>query len=197
MYKEGIQLQLLTYLQTVVKNGGQYLDFEGEILPGAALYTSFGDSLLSFAERPAADEIEHEIRKKFAMRGLVLNDDSLIHAIDKHLGEFTNYQTLVSDIKTDRKGNFKLKNFLFFQEFNQLLADCESTLQTIGNHMIKGEIPIKPYRYAKETGCDWCPYASVCMFDPKMHAYRNISKISKEDYFQPETDKKEGDTDGN
>ncbi|MBO5408318.1 MAG: PD-(D/E)XK nuclease family protein [Clostridia bacterium] len=197
LIKEGIQLQLLTYLQTVIKNGGQYLDFEGEILPGAAFYTSFGDSLLSFAERPAPDEIEKEIRKKFTMRGLVLNDDSLIRAIDKHLTELPNYQSLVSDIKTDSKGNFKLKNFLFFQEFNKLLSDCESTLKKIGNRMMKGEIAIKPYRYAKETGCDWCPYASVCMFDPKMHPYRNISKLSKEDYFQPETEKKEGDNRGN
>ncbi len=196
LIKEGIQLQLLTYLQTVIKQGGKYLDFEGEILPGAAMYTSFGDSLLSFSERPAPDEIQKEIRKKFSMRGLVLNDDTLICAIDKHLAEIPGYQSLVSDIKTDSKGNFKLKNFLFFQEFNRLLSDCETTLKNIGTHIMKGEIPIKPYRYAKETGCDWCPYATVCMFDPKMHSYRNIAKLSKEDYFTPDKDQEEGEVNG-
>ena len=45
MVKEGIQLQLLTYLASVVKNGGEYLDFAGEILPGAALYMAFDHSM--------------------------------------------------------------------------------------------------------------------------------------------------------
>ena len=197
LIKDGIQLQLLTYLRTVIKNGGKYLDFSGEILPGAALYTSFGDPLVSFTERPAPDEVNNEIRKKFAMKGLILNDESLIHAIDKNLGELPHYQSRVTDIKTDSKGNLKLKNFLFFEEFNRLLEDCEKNLQSIGNKIMVGDVSIKPYRYGKETGCDWCSYASVCMFDPKAHSYRNISKLSKEAYFQTDKSEEEGEKDGN
>ncbi len=198
LIKDGIQLQLLTYLRTVIKNGGEYLNFADEILPGAAFYTSFGDSLISFKERPAPDEVEAEIRRKFTMKGFVLNDDSLIRAIDRHLGEEVSYQSEVCDIKTDSKGQFKLKNFLFLEEFKRLLNDCEETLQAIGNKMMSGDISIKPYRYGKETGCDWCPYGSVCMFDPKMHPYRNLKKLSKEDYFHKESDEETaGESNGN
>ncbi|MBP3448132.1 MAG: PD-(D/E)XK nuclease family protein [Clostridia bacterium] len=198
LIKDGIQLQLLTYLRTVVKNGGEYLNFTGEILPGAAFYTNFGDSVVSFKERPAPDEVMREIRKKFSMKGFVLNDDSLIRAIDRQLGELPSYHSEVCDIRTDRNGQYKLKNLLFLEEFNRLLNDCEETIQTIGNKIQSGDIAIKPYRYGTETGCDWCPYASVCMFDPKMHTYRNLKKLSKEDYF--ETDSKEetaGENSGN
>lgn len=197
LIKEGIQLQLLAYLQTVVKNGGEYLDFAGEILPGAAFYTNFGDSVISFQDRPAPDEVEQKIRNKFAMKGLVLNDDSLIQAIDQQLGESSSYQSKVCEIKTDAKGQYKLKNFLFMEEFKRLLADCENTLQSIGNQMLSGSVPIKPYRYGDETGCSWCPYASVCMFDPKMHSYRNLKKLSKENYFHPEDEETAGDSHGN
>lgn len=196
LIKDGIQLQLLTYLRTVVKNGGEYLDFAGEILPGAAFYTSFGDSLATFKERPAPDEVAAKIKREFSMKGFVLNDDSLICAIDRQLGEETSYQSEVCDIKTDRNGQYKLKNFLFLEEFKLLLNDCEETLEKIGNKLMSGDISIKPYRYGTETGCDYCPYSSVCRFDPKMHSYRNLRKLSKEEYFQPQNETA-GETDGN
>ena len=131
------------------------------------------------------------------MKGFVLNDDSLICAIDRQLGNETSYESKVCDIKTDAKGQYKLKHFLFMEEFKRLLNDCEETLSKIGNKMMSGDISIKPYRYGKETGCDWCPYASVCMFDPKMHSYRNLKKLSKEEYFQNQPEEMAGENHGN
>ena len=131
------------------------------------------------------------------MKGFVLNDDSLICAIDRQLGNETSYESKVCDIKTDAKGQYKLKHFLFMEEFKRLLNDCEETLSKIGNKMMSGDISIKPYRNGKETGCDWCPYASVCMFDPKMHSYRNLKKLSKEEYFQNQPEEMAGENHGN
>ncbi len=197
LIKEGIQLQLLTYLRTVVKNGGKYLDFTGEILPGAAFYTSFNDELVPFKERPAPDESEKAIRKKFKMRGFVLNDDSLIRAIDRHLGEEISYQSTVTDIKVTKDGQYSLGNFLFLEEFNRLLNDCENTLKSIGATMLSGDIAIKPYRYGPQTACDYCPYGGVCMFDNKMNPYRYVEKLSKEDYFLLKSKEKAGAEDVN
>lgn len=197
LIKEGIQLQLLTYLRTVVKNGGKFLDFAGEILPGAAFYTSFNDELISFKERPASDESEKALRKKFKMRGFVLNDDSLIKAIDRHLGEEVNYQSTVTDIKVNKDGQYSLGNFLFLEEFNRLLNDCENTLKSIGETMLNGDISIKPYRYGPKTACDYCPYGGICMFDGKMYSYHYVDKLSKDDYFHPELQKKAGAEDVN
>ncbi len=197
LMKEGIQLQLLTYLRTVIKNGGEYLNFEGEILPGAVFYTSFNDELVPFKERPGTDESETELRKKFAMKGFILNDDSLIRAIDRNLEEETSYQSKITDIKVDKNGQYSLKNFLFLEEFNRLLNDCEETLKSIGKTMISGDIAIKPYRHGPKTACDWCPYGAICMFDAKMHSYRYIENLSKEEYFHPESKEKAGAEDVN
>ena len=131
------------------------------------------------------------------MKGFVLNDDSLIRAIDRHLGEELSYQSEITDIKVDGKGQYSLKNFLFLEEFNRLLNDCENTLKSIGEAMISGDIAIKPYRHGKDTGCDYCPYGGICMFDEKMHNYRDINKLSKDDYFHPESKEKAGADDGN
>jgi len=197
LIKEGIQLQLLTYLRTVIKNGGKYLDFEGEILPGAAFYTNFNDDLIPFKERPGTDESEDALRRKFTMKGFVLNDDSLIQAIDRHLGEEISYQSQVTDIKVDKNGKISLSNFLFLEEFNRLLNDCENTLKSIGDTMMSGDFAIQPYRHGAMTACDWCPYGAICMFDQKMHSYRNIKTLSKDDYFHPESQEKAGAIDGN
>jgi ATP-dependent helicase/nuclease subunit B len=183
LIKEGIQLQLLTYLKALVQNGNEFLDFKGEILPGAALYVSFDDSLVSFPYKPASDEVEKKLREKFMLKGLVLNDNSLIYAIDRELSQNASYKSEICEIKTDKAGNFSFKNILFLEEFKRLLSECETTLKDIGTNIANGEIPLKPYKYGKETGCDYCLYKSICLFDPKIHQYNYIGKLTKDDYF--------------
>ena len=184
LIKEGIQLQLLTYLKAIIENGHEYLDFAGEILPGAAFYTVFDDSLMPFATKPASDEIAKELKKKFMLKGLILNDETLVSAIDAEFANRTGYKSEICDINSDKEGNFSLKNTLFLEQFKKLLLECEKTLSEIGSKIAEGYIPIKPYRYGKESGCDYCAYRSVCMFDGDMYDYNDVKKLGKDEYFK-------------
>ena len=58
--------------------------------------------------------------------------------------------------------------------------------------MLSGDISIKPYRHGPKTACDYCPYGGICMFDEKMHSYRYIENLSKDDYFNLKSQEKAG-----
>ena len=183
MIKEGIQLQLLTYLKALIENGGKYLDFSGEILPGAAFYVAIDDSIPSFSEKPANHEIVSKINEKFKLTGLVLNDDTLIEAIDREFSTADSYSSKVCDVSKSKSSGFKLSNLLFLEQFKKLLFECETTLKEIGSQISEGYVPIKPYRYGKKQACEYCSYKSVCLFDNTMHHYNNIKKLKKDEYF--------------
>ena len=65
--------------------------------------------------------------------------------------------------------------FLFFRPFNTHRKICGAAEQ-----ILKGDIDIRPYQMESKTGCDHCPYHSVCGFDPKVEGYtfRKNKKLS-------------------
>ena len=185
LVKEGIQLQLLTYLYAVVKNGGEYLDFAGEILPGAALYMAFDHSLTRFENTPAPEEIRKAAAEKFMLDGIILNDDGVISAMDKELRDNPNYKSEAVNISSDKKGGYSVKNLVLREQFHMLLSDCENLIKETGERILDGEFFIRPYRFGDVTACDYCIYKSICNFDNTVNSYRTLSKVTKDDYFEP------------
>lgn len=185
LVKEGIQIQLLTYLHTLVENGYEYLDFKGEILPGAALYMACDQSMKRFDTNPADEEIEKAVKDKFMLNGIILNDDDVISAIDREFKDNPTYKTDVADISV-KNGVFNIKNLLYREQFKTLLTDCENLIRETGQKIIDGEFYIKPYRFGEKNACEWCSYKSICSFDNTVNSYRYIPKLSKDEYFTME-----------
>lgn len=184
LVKEGIQLQLLTYLNSLIKSGAQYFDFAGEILPGAALYMAYDHSMTRFEEKPEEEEIKKAITKKFMMEGIILNDDDVITAMDKELQGDGKVSTDVVNVVDGRTGKISLKNLLYREQFEVLLCDCENLIKETGEKIIQGEFFIKPYRFGTKTACEWCVYKSICGFDNTVNSYKTVSKLTKDEYFE-------------
>ena len=50
--------------------------------------------------------------------------------------------------------------------------------------ILSGAAEIAPYKLKKKTGCDYCPYASVCGFDKKSGSkYRMLAPLSDAEVF--------------
>ena len=182
MVKEGIQLQLLTYLHSLVKNGSEYFDFAGEILPGAALYMAVDRSMERFDTKPMPEELREKAAACFALDGIILNDDDVLKAIDSEIPDNLPYTSKVANI-TIKKSGIDIKNLVYRKQFETLLEDCEKLIKETGEKIVDGEFFIKPYRYGQSTACDYCRYKAICGFDSTVNTYRNISKLSKDDYF--------------
>lgn len=182
LVKEGIQLQLLTYLKALIKNGKEYFDFAGEILPGAALYMNTDSSIPSFQNVPAPEDIRAKLTEKFTLDGIVLNDDDVIAAMDKEFLENETYSSDVVNVSA-KNGSFNIKNLLFREQFDKLLSDCEKIIMKTGEKILDGEYYIRPYRFDTQCACTYCPYKSVCNFDSSVNSYRKIQKVTKDTYF--------------
>lgn len=188
LVKEGIRIQLLVYLQTLVKNGAEYLDINKILLPGAAFYMAYDHSLLKFDKKPASEEITSMLKEKFSLQGVVLNDERVLYAIDKELENNPNYKSTVADISNDSKGNIKLKNLLYKEQFSLLLEDCEAILKKTGNKILKGEFYIRPYKDSDKAICQYCDYKGICQFDKTVYPYKTVYSLGKDKYFEKRGD---------
>jgi len=180
LVKEGIQIQLLTYLRALIKNGKEYFDFAGEILPGAVLYMNVGDKIESIK---AEDELYNSIKKKFTLNGIVLNDDDVISAMDREFKENDDYTSDIVNLSV-KKGSLKINNLLYREQFEVLLRDCESLIKKTGEKILNGEYYVRPYRFGDKTACEWCAYKGICNFDSSINSYRRLEKVTKDSYFE-------------
>ena len=56
-------------------------------------------------------------------------------------------------------------------DFSALTSFANRKICAAAEQILEGNIDIHPYRMENKTGCEHCPYHSVCGFDPKIEGY--------------------------
>ena len=114
------------------------------------------------------------------MKGLLLADVSVIKMMDTTLESGSSdiipvYMTKDGEISESRSNTIKA------QDFNQLTSKVKEIIKDISKEILKGRIDIKPYYYKKKTGCDYCQYKTICMFNTniKDNEYQYVSNKEK------------------
>ena len=98
------------------------------------------------------------------MKGLNLADVSVIKMMDNKL------QTGASDIipayiSKDGILSEKKSSVINKEDFQKLQIKVKEIIKEISREILTGKIDIKPYNYNKKTGCDYCKYKTICMFN--------------------------------
>ena len=116
-------------------------------------------------EAVSTEEIEKEIRKKFRMNGVILANVNVVKMMDKNLTPGTKSDIIPVTLTKD--GSIKKNDAtnLSAEEFKELGNKVIEIIKEISREILNGEIDIKPYNYNERTGCDFCHYKSVCMFN--------------------------------
>ena len=72
-------------------------------------------------------------------------------------------------------------NLLDSKQLNNLNKKVRSVIKEISNEILGGKIDAYPYYYKKQTGCDYCVYKPICMFNTsiKDNSYNMIKKYNK------------------
>lgn len=167
LIKGGLQLQLLTYLDVLTKNNN--------FLPAGSLYFSLNKNIKNIEKRQNQEQIDIENQNKYRMSGILLDDIKILNAMDIELDSGVSSKIIPVKIKKDgeiaktSKNNLKNKD-----EINELLENVEENIKGLSFKIKSGDISIKPYKYQKQTGCDYCPYKNICKFDIKKNHYRKI-----------------------
>lgn len=174
----GLQLQLILYLDAFI----QKTDILNAI-PAGIFYFTIDDPIVS-SESGDIDKINEAIFQNFKVRGLLLENDKVLKAIEKETnieinGDLRKLRTLKSPLLAN------------LEQINSLRGFVNKKVCELGQEMLNGSIKIEPYKKGAQTGCDYCKYSSICRFETlnKATKYKVLHSINKDEIWSYFRDK--------
>ena len=170
---EGIQIQLLTYLDAACK--------EEEAMAAGVLYFSLIDQMIKSDRQISKEEIEEKIKANYRMKGLILADIKVVKMHDKTL---SNGASKLVPAYVDKSGNLSKKtNGITKEQFEDLQKYINKTIKEISKEILKGKIELKPYYKKGTTPCKYCSYKAICGFNVGFckNEYNYIGSETKEE----------------
>jgi ATP-dependent helicase/nuclease subunit B len=170
----GLNLQLLVYLDVVVANAEEWLGKQAEM--GGVFYYQVADPFVTAKRLLSSDEAARERAKRLRMKGLMLADPELVRMMDAHVEQGPS-ELLPFEIKKD--GTLSSRSSVATAEqFQSLTTYVRDTVKEISTRMTNGAIHIDPYSNGTMTACDYCAYKPVCQFDGETggNSHRQLTK---------------------
>ena len=173
----GLQLQLLIYIDAVVKSG----KLKGQnFIPAGVFYFRIKDPVVDSDKNITLDDIEHIIKKELKLSGLVLSDTEVLSAMDPYYAKSGGSEYLPVSVNKD--GTFSKNSSVADKElFSGIIEKTLKTAGDIGTRIQSGYIKPYPYRQGNKTPCSYCPYSALCGFDSTEHKYRFLKSLDKEE----------------
>lgn len=182
----GIQIQLLVYLDAILKNSEQIL--KTQCMPGGILYFKIDNPIIKSKKALTEEEIQVEVLKKLKMDGLLLKNVELVKSMDRDMETYS----LIIPAAFKKDGDFTSTSSVVTEsQFELLRKYVNDKMIEICEEMLSGEVKIEPCKSAKVTYCDYCDYSSICQFDTsiKDNKYKIILKKKKDDLWNAMSNK--------
>ena len=160
---EGLGTQMLLYLFILCDNSRRYLE-DGAIRPAGVLYHPLSDLVLKRGQN------DKQRLKQMCMSGIVLDDPSVVLAMEKEKGK------LFIPAELNKEGN-PTGNVVTPHQFDLLRKTVESLLVGMADKLAVGEIDALPLQKKNEDPCQYCDYKPVCARDAE-DAMRELTKRS-------------------
>lgn len=175
----GLQLQLVVYLNAALelmakKHPGK------EVEPAGIFYYHISNPMVDGSGTESEEEIRQAVLEQLKLNGVVNEEREIYRAMDTDFSG--NSAVIPVGEKTDGSLKASAKT-VSTEEFYTMSDYVNRTLVNVGREILNGAVDIKPYRLDNRTGCDYCPYHTVCSFDARIpgFAYRKLEKIDGED----------------
>lgn len=178
----GLALQTLTYLDILIRYSERLVGEKAA--PAGVLYFHVHNPLIRTKKPLTDDEIAEEILKKFKMNGLVVSDPEVVRLMDRSIE--SGWSQIISAGITRAGQLYKNSQAATKEEFNALREYVNLIFEKTGNEIVTGKNAINPYKLNDQTACQFCPFHSVCQFDPalKENNYRILPSLKKEEALQ-------------
>lgn len=172
LFYHGLSLQLAVYAEAL-HNASEALGVES-VQVGAALYFHIDGQPVTL-ERDDEDELREALRKRFAMKGLVLKE---VHLVEKLDGTASASPTM-QGVKLNKDGSFsKNKHLVSTEELATICRHGHSKAAEFAGRIVEGEVGVSPYRYgAEKSACTWCDFRSMCFYEEKRMNYRKLEEF--------------------
>ena len=173
----GLELQLLSYLNALVRTGcGRSELGNARLQPAGAFYVGMHPQATGARSRTEAHEAEDGARtSSYQHSGRFLADA---------LEQFDNRRVSAGNqfkYRKNKGGELSERGTEAMPgpDFEALLARNEAFLRQHAEAIFAGELGVKPFRTSRETACERCDYRSICRFDPWSQPYRFLTPPPK------------------
>ncbi|MEJ8547895.1 helicase-exonuclease AddAB subunit AddB [Brevibacillus borstelensis] len=178
----GLNLQLLVYLDVVVTNAEEWLGKKAEM--AGVFYYQVADPFVTAKRLLTSEEAAKERAKRLRMKGLMLADAELARMMDERVEQGAS-ELLPFELKKD--GTLSARSSVATAEqFQALQQFVRATVKELSTRMTDGDIQIAPYVNGTLTACDRCSYKPVCQYDPEGDANqpRQLPKWNNKDVWE-------------
>ncbi|MBY7143071.1 helicase-exonuclease AddAB subunit AddB [Virgibacillus sp. NKC19-3] len=175
----GLALQMLAYLDVVLSSSEQWLG--SRATPAGVLYFHVHNPMISKNEKVNDEAIEQEIFRKYKMQGMLLSDEEMIRQMDTSL-ESGSSQIIPAGVKKNG-GFYSYSKVADKDTFTRLQNHIHQLMMQAGIDMTEGGVHLNPYQHKQEIACTYCPFHSLCQFDPILETnnYRKLTDMKDED----------------
>ncbi len=197
----GLQMQLVVYMNAAAEFTKEKYP-EKEVETAGIFYYNMDDPIVIKDEE---DAVNQALLKALKMNGLVNQDSHVIPLLDQAFSA-EKEETLKGSVKswiipveTLKDGGIgKRSSVMDKSGFETIGAYVKHKISQEGKEIFDGNIQIEPYRQGDRTACMYCPYASVCGFDPKLpgNAYRELQELKTNEALEQIREELEKKTDG-
>ena len=175
----GLQLQLVVYMNAA-------LELEEKRHPGkkaepaGIFYYHIQNPIVDGLGNETEAEIRNSVLEQLKLNGLVNDDPEIYEAMDSDFAG--NSSVIPIGKKTD--GSLKATSKVASTYDFSVMSDyVQEKIKETGKKIFAGDISIHPYSLDGKSGCDYCPYHTVCGFDTRMpgYSYHNLEKFDSAD----------------
>lgn len=173
----GINMQMLIYLAALIAYG--------EFQPAGVLYMPATRPVVSMEKGMTVKKMEEEIEKKLRMNGLLIDDPTLLEAMEPDgAGKY---------IKNIKRG--KETATVTRLQMDAVLDHIKGLIGEMAESLHKGQVADAPLKGCYD-GCAYCPYFSICCHEEESGGRIRL-KVDKEKVLEELMHSgKEEDTDG-
>lgn len=190
----GLQLQLFVYMGAYLNSSkGKNINLK----PAGAFYFKIADPKVVIEQEDDIENIQNHLFKELKMKGLVLDDETSVVALDNIFKEELSGKS--SDIipakykkeaktkdKNDNQPQYDARQSSMANEeqFNDLINYVNTKTQEIGTKIKQGIIEPNPYKQGDFTPCVYCRYKSICSYEYNIFPkYNVLSAVKKSDFW--------------
>ena len=177
LLKAGLQIQLPLYLSILLEEERKrHPDYT--LHPAGLFYFTMDNPSLSFKGQ-TEEELFQEKLKASRPKGLINGDKDIIFRMDRELKG----DSLLLPVK-EKNGAIEEKGSVAKEEkILAMLSYVRERVEEDCKRILEGEKDISPIRESLDkTACTYCPYHSICGFDPDLpgFSYRSMDKGEEE-----------------
>lgn len=175
----GLSLQLPLYLAVVMELADSGHLPGGPVEPAAIVYFPVRETMVRRDAPVPEEKLESLLRRELRMRGLFIDEPEVLQLM---ADDVVGGSELLAASVTKKGVVDKRSNATDADGFRELIRFAKERAAELGRHILSGDIGVAPYALGDKTACRFCPYKSVCQFDPLLegNGYRTLENLERD-----------------